>query len=80
MADETSAEETMSRDDLAEYLRDLAVELEGEGEANVLVGNKTVTLQPAPEIDSTVTVSERSPMLGSDNQAIRVDMSWSPGE
>lgn len=78
MADETSADETMSRNDLAEYLRDLAVELEGEGEANVPVGNKTITLHPGPEIDCEVTVSERSPMLGTDSEAIRVDMSWKP--
>ena len=74
MADETSTQETMSRNDLAEYLRDLAAELEGEDEANVSMGNKTVTLHPAPEVDCEVTISERSPTLGSDSETIRIDM------
>ncbi|PSP73537.1 amphi-Trp domain-containing protein [Halobacteriales archaeon QS_3_64_16] len=78
MADQTSDSSTMSRDELGEYLRDLAEELEGEGEANVAVGNKTVTLNPGAEIDCDVEVDERSPMVGSDVEEIVVDMSWQP--
>jgi amphi-Trp domain-containing protein len=78
MADRTEASETMSRDELGEYLRDLAEELEGEGEANVPVGNKTVTLSPGAQIDCDVNVDERSPMVGSDSEEIVVDLSWEP--
>jgi amphi-Trp domain-containing protein len=68
----------MSRDELGEYLRDLAEELEGEGEANVPVGNKTVTLSPGTQIDCDLNVDERSPMVGSDSEEIVVDLSWEP--
>jgi amphi-Trp domain-containing protein len=78
MADRTSADSTMSREELAVYLRDLADELDAEGDANVPVGNKTVMLHPGHEIDCDVTVEERSPMLGSESEAITVEMSWSP--
>lgn len=80
MADRTSAESTMSREDLAAYLRDLADELDGEGESNVPVGNKTVTLHPSHEVDCDVTVEERSPMIGGESETVTVEMSWSPEE
>lgn len=80
MADRTTADSTMNREDLATYLRDLAEELDGEGDANVPIGNKTVTLYPGHEIDCDVTVEERSPMIGSDTESITVEMSWSPDE
>lgn len=80
MADRTSADSTMSREELATYLRELADELDGEGEANVPVGNKTVTLHPGHEVDCDVTVEERSPMIGSESEVVSVEMSWSPGE
>jgi amphi-Trp domain-containing protein len=76
MADQTSAETTMSREDLASYLRDVADELGGDGEANVPVGNKTVRLQPGAEIDCDVSVEERSPMIGSDKEIIAMELSW----
>ena len=80
MADQTSAESTMDRDELGEYLRELAEELEGEGNANVPVGNKTVTLHPDREVGCDVNVDERSPMVGSDSETIAIEMSWEPNE
>ncbi|PSQ20533.1 amphi-Trp domain-containing protein [Halobacteriales archaeon QS_8_65_32] len=79
MVDEVKSEETMSRNELAEYLHGLAEEFEGGEAIDVNVGNKTVTLSPRERIDCEIGTHERSAMLGSDTEALTLDVSWEPG-
>lgn len=80
MVEQTTASETMSRDELAEYLRELAGEFEGEGDTDVVVGNKRVMLLPPDEIDCDIEVDERSSMLGGEKEVVEIALSWTPPE
>lgn len=78
MVESTSVSETMDRNELAGYLRDLADEFEGEGDTDVVVGNKRVMLLPPQEIDCDIEVDERSSMLGDEKEVVEIAMSWTP--
>ncbi|WP_049903509.1 amphi-Trp domain-containing protein [Halococcus agarilyticus] len=81
MADTTNASQTLSREDVAAELESLANELRGtEGEIDVAVGNKSVTLSPDETVDYDVEVSEREPMIGDKRESISIDVSWKADE
>ncbi|SDD02600.1 amphi-Trp domain-containing protein [Natrinema hispanicum] len=77
MAQRTTADETLPRDELAAYLRDLAAEFErGDEQITVPVGNKNVTLMPPETLDVSVEVVERSSMLRGDRETVDIELSW----
>lgn len=79
MSDTTEFESEMSRNDVAEYLRELADEFVGEeSPMTVPVGNKEITLQPSPTVSCETTVTERSPLVGTDREQLTMTVSWSP--
>lgn len=79
MAERTSATENLPRDELAAYLRGLADEFERDGETvDVDVGNKTITLEPPEEIDTSVDVVEQSSRFRGRRETVRLELSWKP--
>lgn len=80
MADETTAKTETSREEFASYLREIADAFDGEGEANIAVENKTVTVRPASVVEQEITVGERSPMIGSNTESVTIEASWTPEE
>lgn len=80
MVDKTTTSETMDRTALAEYLHDLAGEFEEVNDIDVPVGNKRVTLSPPSDIDCTIEVNERSPVVGEKEEIVEIAVSWTPTE
>lgn len=93
MTQRTTADETLSRDEFAAYLRDLAAEfersdgevmegdeeaIEGNDEVIVPVGNKNVALRPPETLSVSVEVVERSSMLRGDRETVDIELSWKP--
>ncbi|EMA41657.1 amphi-Trp domain-containing protein [Halobiforma nitratireducens] len=81
MADRTSAEETLTRDELAAYFDHLGTEFADDADAHergvqVQVGNKTVQLDPPDAIDLSVDVVERSPMFRGPRETIQIEVTW----
>jgi amphi-Trp domain-containing protein len=80
MADKTQAKETVSRKEFATYLRNLADQFESEGDAQISVGNKSVTVNPAQTVKREIRVIERSAILRGDKQAIDLEVKWKRSE
>lgn len=76
MAEKTDYDQTVSRDEAADLIQELARELQGKGPAEVRVGNKSLTLSPAPELEYEIEVEERSPMLGGSHEEVTVTLEW----
>lgn len=76
MANTTSDEREVSRDEAADLLQELAREVRGGGRANIDVGNKTVELDPASALTYDIEIEERSPMLGGQRQTVTVTLDW----
>lgn len=77
MADSTSGSQSLSREEAAEELEAIADELRREeGEINVNVGNKSVSLNPRQTLDYEIEVRERSPMLRGKRESISIDLKW----
>ena len=80
MAETTTNHEEVSREEAADMLQELARELRSTGQTDVKVGNKLLTLSPAPQVDYEIEVEERSPMLGGDREEVTVTVGWEPDE
>lgn len=76
MSDATNYEADVSRDEAADLLQELAREIQGQGQSEVNVGNKMLTLAPASTLTYDIEVEERSPMLGNDREKITVALKW----
>ncbi|NUB92034.1 amphi-Trp domain-containing protein [Haloterrigena sp. SYSU A121-1] len=76
MAEKTANEQTVTREEAADLVQELARELRDEGPAEVRVGNKMLTLSPTPEVEYGIEVQERSPMLGGPREEITVTLEW----
>lgn len=76
MANTTSDEQDVSRNEAADLLQNLAREIRGEGQADVEVGNKTVELHPSSAMTYEIEIEERSPMLGGERQTVSVTLGW----
>lgn len=80
MAQRTTADRTMSREELAEYFEHLSEAFANdEGAVRVQVGNKTVELTPPETVDLSVDVIERSTLLRGDREEVEIDLAWKPG-
>lgn len=79
MADTTSHETEMSREEIASYLRSIASELEGDSSpVRIPIGNKEVSLSPSGPIAAETTVVERSRRLRKDSEELTLAFKWSP--
>ncbi len=79
MAERTTADETMTRSELATYLTTLASEFESDDEEiDVTVGNKTVGLNPPENVSVSVDVVERSSMLRGNSETVTIELNWKP--
>ncbi|PGF15648.1 amphi-Trp domain-containing protein [Natrinema sp. CBA1119] len=79
MAQRTTADETLPREELAAYFTDLAAEFErSDEEVTIPVGNKNVSLDPPQNIDLSVEVVERSSMLRGNRETVEIELSWKP--
>ncbi|WP_306055762.1 amphi-Trp domain-containing protein [Natronococcus wangiae] len=77
MAQRTTADETLPREELAAYLEELAAEFRsGDEEIDVRVGNKTVSLTPSEGVRTSVEVVERSPALRGNRETITIELNW----
>ena len=76
MANTTESKETVSRKEFATYLRNLADQFESEGDAQIQIGNKSVTVHPARNVKREVTVIERSAILRGDKEALDLEVKW----
>ena len=79
MAEKTTNEEEVSREQAADMIEDLARELRSGGSADVTVGNKLLTLSPSPQVEYKIEVEERSPMLGGEREQVTVRVGWEVG-
>ncbi|SNZ04758.1 amphi-Trp domain-containing protein [Natronoarchaeum philippinense] len=77
MADRTSYTDTMTRDQIADQLRELAETFESSDPA-VQVGNKSVYLSPPDSINYQIDVVERSSLLRGDHETIQIELGWKP--
>ncbi|MFC7098305.1 amphi-Trp domain-containing protein [Halobaculum marinum] len=79
MAETTSHERELSRDETASYLRRIAEELESDvATVRVPVGNKAVRLSPPDRLNTEVTVVERSRRLRRDVESLELALEWNP--
>ena len=79
MAERTTADETMTRTELATYLTNLGSEFESGGEEiDVTVGNKTVELSPPENVAVSVDVVERSSRLRGNSETVTIELNWKP--
>lgn len=76
MADKTVEEEELSRQEAADRLRDLADAIDGEGDAEVNVGNKRISLSPGSTVAYEIAIRERSSILGGSREGVRVEIDW----
>jgi len=80
MANRTRSSERLDRSELADRLHALADEFEHEdGDVDVLVGNKRVTLAPGDRIDYEIEVTERASRLRKSREAIDIELRWKSG-
>ncbi|AFO55928.1 MULTISPECIES: amphi-Trp domain-containing protein [Natrinema] len=79
MAQRTTADETLPREELAAYLQELATEFGSESEeVSIRVGNKNVSLNPPHNVDVSVETVERSSMLRGNRETVEIELSWKP--
>ncbi|QSG01782.1 amphi-Trp domain-containing protein [Natranaeroarchaeum sulfidigenes] len=77
MAERTSSSETVSTEEIAAYLRELADAFE-DAETRISVGNKSVRVSPPEEVNYSIDVIERSALLRGDHETIEIEVSWKP--
>ena len=77
MADRTSHTDTLTRDQVADQLREMAEAFES-GDTSVRVGNKSVDLSPPDSINYSVDVIERSSLLRGNHESIEIELGWKP--
>ena len=76
MADSTSSESETTRAEFASNLRDVADTFEEDGEVDVDVEDKTISLRPPDFIDYDIAVGEGSSVIGSDSERITIEAEW----
>ncbi|WP_436343559.1 amphi-Trp domain-containing protein [Natronorubrum sp. FCH18a] len=76
MGEKTNDEQDVSREQAADLVQEVARELRSDGPAELRVGNKMLTLSPAPELEYGIEVQERSPMLGGPREEVTITLEW----
>lgn len=79
MAETTTDETRMTREEAARYLRSIADELDGGSpRIHIPVGNKEVHLSPPDTVDLETAVHERSRRLRKDVEEVSFTFKWNP--
>lgn len=79
MAETTTHDREMTREETASFLRSIADQLESEQQKiSIPIGNKEVQLSPPRKIDSEATVTERSRRLRKDTEQLALTFKWTP--
>lgn len=79
MAETTSHDAKLSREEVAALLRSIADRLDsGRATVSVPVGNKEVRLSPPDSVDANVTVTERSRRLRKNTEELALRFKWNP--
>ena len=78
MSEKTLHEEKLSRKEAADRLDAIADQLREKGDANVDVGNKTVTLSPRKKIGYEIGIRESSSVLRGDRETVTIKLDWKP--
>lgn len=79
MAETTTDETRMTRDDAATFLRSIADGLDSGGQTvQIPVGNKEVQLSPSETVNVATTVTERSRRLRKDVEELTLAFDWNP--
>jgi len=73
----TSHADSATRDAVADRLETLAEQLRS-GETEIQVGNKTVRLSPAEEINYEIDVHEGSSFLRGRRESVELELGWKP--
>lgn len=78
MADRTTADETLTREELAAYFEHLSTAFADGETVRIEVGNKTVELNPPETVELSVDVIERSTLLRGNREEIEIELAWKP--
>lgn len=79
MAETTSHNTEMTRDEMAAFLRSIADDLDSSDDVvSIQIGNKVVQLSPSDAIDAEATVTERSRQLRKDTEQVALTFKWNP--
>lgn len=78
MAERTSYDEELSREEVAERFRELAETFESDGPVDIRLGNKAVRLSPSGSIKFSTETVEESRRLRSDRESVSLDLRWTP--
>jgi amphi-Trp domain-containing protein len=78
MSEKILHEEKVSREEVADRLQAIAHELRGDEDANVDVGNKTVTLSPPSSVGYEIGTRESSSVLRGSRESITIKLDWKP--
>lgn len=79
MAETTTHDTKMTREETAEFLRLIADELDsGRDVVAIPIGNKEVQLSPPETIDTEATVTERSRRLRKNIEEMALEFKWNP--
>lgn len=81
MAETTTHDTKMTREETAEFLRSIADELDsGRDVVAIPVGNKEVHLSPPETIDTETTITERSRRLRKNIEEMGLEFKWNPAK
>ncbi|WP_435156927.1 amphi-Trp domain-containing protein [Haladaptatus sp. DFWS20] len=78
MAEKTLHEEKISREEVADRLQAIAHELRENGDADIDVGNKTVTLSPPDAVAYEISTRESSSVLRGNRESVTIKLDWKP--
>lgn len=81
MAETTTHDTSMTREETAEFLRSIADELDsGRDVVAIPVGNKEIHLSPPESIDTETTITERSRRLRKNVEEMALEFRWNPAK
>lgn len=78
VAEKNISEAEVSREEAADRLRELADRLDREGQFDVDVNNKTISLDPATSIGYEIGVRESSSLLRGSRESVTIKLDWKP--
>ena len=78
MADRTSDDSEIAREEFASNLRVIVDAFEDDGDVAIDVENKTISLHPPDVIEYEIAVCEGSSVIGSDSERVSIEAEWTP--
>lgn len=77
MAEQTSNVETLDREVAADRLNDIASALR-DGDLDVRVGNKNISLSPPDTVNYQIHVIEKQARFRGRRETVKVELDWKP--